>query len=232
MFGLAVPFSPDTEEITVVSNLTPTMAATRTVSANAPSVQVIGPNGGETFTDTLPISWSGSDPDGDELAYTVQYSGDLGQTWRVLAANVLTTSITVDSSTLPGSLSESIIQVIASDGVRTDSDRSDGPFTLPPRSPLAAIHDPAPGAALPAGDPVTLRGAGYDPEDGQLDGSSLSWSVEGLGMVGNGKQVTLYDLAPGFHKATLTATDSNGKSGIDTVTFRIGYQVYLPLVIR
>jgi hypothetical protein len=234
MFGLAVPFNPATAEIKVASILTPTIVSTRTVSANAPTVEIISPNGGETITDTMTISWVGSDVDNDPLVYTVQYSADLGQTWRVLAANIYTTTFTVDSSLLPGSQEMGLVQVIPSDGVNTGSDRSDEPFTVPPRSPLASIQDPDNGAVFTPGDFVTLRGVGYDPEDGQITGSSLSWSIEGLGIVGTGQQISLFDLDPGTYEATLTATDSDEMSTSDTITFRVGTPnlIFLPMILR
>jgi hypothetical protein len=68
--------------------------------------------------------------------------------------------------------------------------------------------------------------------NGQLTDGSLSWSIEGIGFVGTGNQFTLYDLDPGFYRATLTATDSNGQSSSDTIGFMVGHHVFLPLVIK
>jgi hypothetical protein len=39
------------------------------------------------------------------------------------------------------------------------------------------------------------------------------------------------NLSPGWHTVTLTATDSDGKTGTDSVTFLIGNYVWLPMVM-
>jgi hypothetical protein len=204
------------------------------VSANAPTVTVVSPNGGETVTDVLLIRWTAGDLDGDELNYTVQYSGDNGQTWRTLASDITTDTIAVDSSLLPGSLAQSLVRVMANDGVNTGIDESDAPFTVPPRSPLAFIQHPAEGAVFASGRRISLRGAGYDPEDGQLTGAPVSWSLDALGEVGAGRELMLHDLEFGTHVVTMTVTDGDGQSATDTVTFMTGVkaQVYLPLVLR
>jgi hypothetical protein len=234
LFGLVSPFSPDTAEIKVSSTLTPTIVSTRTVSANPPSVTILSPNGGETITDTVTITWQGEDIDGDELFYTVQYSGDLGQTWRVLAANTMTTTVTVDSSLLPGSTSQSLIQVIVSDGVKSSSDQSDGPFSLPLRAPLVAIPQPDDMASFKPGSIIHLKGVGFDPEDGPLPDGQLSWTVTGMGVVGTGKAISLHHLPIGEYELVLTATDSDGGSSSDSVIFKVEniYRVFLPITIR
>ena len=232
MFELVIPYDANTAKIQIVSDTIP--VASRLVSANPPTATVLSPNGGETIADTMVVSWEGDDPDGDVLSYTVQYSADLGQTWRVLASEVPTTSITVDSSLLPGSLAKSLVRVIANDGVNTGTDQCDAPFTVPPRSPLAVIRRPGAWAVIDLGDAVTLRGLGFDPKDGQIPGASLSWTIHGLGEVATGKEAMLFDLEFGTYVATLTATDSDGQSASQTVTFRVGvtHQAFLPVVLR
>ena len=232
MFGLAIPYDASTARIEIVSGTI--TVATRLVSTNAPTVTVLSPNGGETITDALSVSWMGDDLDGDELSYTVLYSGDQGQTWRALVSDVFTDAITVDSSLLPGSLAESLVRVIANDGVNTGIDQSDAPFSVPPRSPLAFIQHPGAGAVFASGASLNLRGTEYDPEDGQLAGASLSWAMDALGEVGTGREITLNDLAFGSHVVTMTVTDSDGRRTTDTVRFITGAaaQIYLPLVLR
>jgi len=229
-FNTGIPFITDTVKIRVSLDGTPVV--TQTVSPNAPVANILSPIAGDIVTDTLTISWEASDPDQDsELIYMVQYSNDQGNTWRVLASNVFTDTLTVDSSLLPGSLDESLVRVIASDGVNTGSDQS-AFFTITPRDPLVFIQHPAEGAIFNIDQPVSLHGTGYDPEDGSIPAGDLNWTVSGIGVVGSGKKVTLYDLSPGFYRATLTATDSNGNSTSDDVTFLVGYHVYLPLIVR
>jgi hypothetical protein len=231
-FNTGIPFITDTVKIQVTLDGTPVV--TQTVSPNAPVVNIQSPIVGETFTDTMTISWEASDPDLDsELIYMVQYSNDQGDTWRVLAPNVLTDTLKVDSSLLPGSLDESLVRVIASDGVNTGSDQS-AFFTVTPRDPLVFIQHPAEGAIFYFGQPVSLRGIGYDPEDGTIPAGDLNWTVSGIGVVGSGKKLILTDLAVGSYTVTLSAMDSDGQVGSQTVNIEVtnSQSIYLPLVIR
>ncbi len=112
-FGLVIPWDPATThvEITAVDSTVISL----TVSSTAPIVTAVFPNGGKSFTDTLPITWSANDPDGDDLRYTVLYSGDNGGSWQVLATGVQTTTHIADSSLLPGSVGQSLVKIMATD---------------------------------------------------------------------------------------------------------------------
>lgn len=227
MFNVIAPYHPDTAEIRVISG---TQTISRTVSTNAPTVTVLSPNGGEVVDESMTITWQGDDLDGDELFFSVQYSADLGQSWQLLVSQVPATSVTVDSSLLPGSQGESLIRVIANDGINTGHDESDGPFTVPNRSPIPSITSPSDGQSFREGLPIAVRGSGFDPEDGQIAGEDLVWIIGGLGQVGTGKEITLFDLEWGLYELTLTATDNDGLQGSRTIEFRVGefHQVFLP----
>ncbi len=46
------------------------------------------------------------------------------------------------------------------------------------RPPVAEISGPAPGTAWAVGEPLRLIGAGEDPDEGDLDASALTWTVD------------------------------------------------------
>jgi len=50
----------------------------------APTVKLDMPKAGSFLNGTKDIRWEGQDPDGDELVYTVFYSGDDGENWKQL----------------------------------------------------------------------------------------------------------------------------------------------------
>jgi hypothetical protein len=102
--------------------------AEKIVSGNAPSVTVVAPNGGERISRQTTIQWSGSDADGDNLAYTILFSADNGVTWDPIAANLTTTSYSWDTSGFPFG-AQYRIRVIATDGFNTGEDVSDASFT-------------------------------------------------------------------------------------------------------
>jgi hypothetical protein len=92
------------------------------------------------------------------------------------------------------------------------------------KSPTAAIAAPLDGATFHAGDRVHGAGTGFDPEDGDLTGSSLAWFLDGAPIGSGGKTVDfLAPVAPGSHVLKLRATDSNGQSNEieTTVTFNV-----------
>lgn len=113
--------------------------ATRIVSANPPSVTITSPNGGEILTppQNYTITWNASDTDGDPLTYTLLYSNDNGTSWLPLAIDYRETSYVWNVTGLPGG-NNYLVKVIASDGVNTGEDLSNGIFTI-----VAPVHDVA-----------------------------------------------------------------------------------------
>ncbi len=211
---------------TLIANLQP--------GAQAPTVSVTSPAGGETFDDQMTLSWRASDPNsGDKLLFTVQYSPDNGQTWRALLTNFPNLSgsntVTVDLksiSGLPASSAGGIIRVAASDGYNTSFATSQ-PFKVPNRAPQPTIISPGPGQSLPAGQTVLLQGAASDAEDGGLSGASLSWALDGEPL-GTGQEQAIAGLAPGSYTVTLTARDSAGREQTASTTLTIE-ALHIPL---
>lgn len=56
------------------TELTYTTRSFTFINNRIPTVEVIQPNGGENISGEYDIQWSGSDPDGDQLYYTVEYN--------------------------------------------------------------------------------------------------------------------------------------------------------------
>jgi hypothetical protein len=195
--------------------------------ANPPTVSLITPAGGETFDSQMTISWRASDPDSnDRLLFTVQYSPDNGQTWRVLLTGFPnlsgTDTATVDLRSLsgiPASTTGGRIRVLASDGYNTAMTLSQ-PFTVPNRAPQPTISMPWPGQSIPAGQPVQLQGMASDAEDGGLSGAALRWTVDGQD-AGTGQTRLIAGLAPGQHTVTLTARDSAGREQSTSTTLTV-----------
>ncbi|MDX1612942.1 MAG: choice-of-anchor Q domain-containing protein [Candidatus Promineifilaceae bacterium] len=236
-FGLLIPDQADMA--TIQLSYQGNGLISRPVSANVPTVTILAPSGGETFTETIPVDWQGIDLDGDDLTYVVQYSADMGQSWRVLQADVTTTTLTINAQTLPGSLDNSLIRVIVNDGVNSGSAQSN-PFSLAKRAPLVAIQNPEADAVFDTGLPITLIGSAFDPENGWLADEALTWSVERLGVMGNGREIRLPGLAAGSYQITLEAVDKDGQATVDTITIHVSSSagtpsatdVYLPMIIR
>jgi hypothetical protein len=83
--------------------------------------------------------------------------------------------------------------------------------------PTALISVPSNNSVYSLGTNITFTGTGTDNEDGALIGSSLVWSSNIDGVLGNGTTFSTSSLSAGSHTITLTATDSSSYSGTDTV---------------
>jgi hypothetical protein len=67
----------------------------RTLSASIPIVTISTPTAGgaaEFEAEGVRVRWSGTDPDGDALLYTVLYSSDAGETWEDVEVETAETS--------------------------------------------------------------------------------------------------------------------------------------------
>lgn len=200
-----------------------TQLASRSASANAPVVQVVSPNGGETLGDpTVTISWTGSDADLDPLVYLVQFTPDGGTTWSTLATDRTTTTLEMDRAALAGT-ADGRIRVQASDGLRTASDVSDASFSVVDSPPQAAILLPSGGQLFYDGQAAIFDAGALDPEDGALSGAALSWTSSLDGVLGTGTPLTLPvdALAEGLHVLTLSAQDSAGNLVQAQTSFRV-----------
>jgi hypothetical protein len=128
----ALPYNLSTKQIVISKD--GKELASRNVSAHAPQVQLIFPNGGERFKDKFTIRWQASDSDGDHLTYSLLYSADNGYTWQAIARNINESQLTTNVNELPGS-TKALFRVVATDGVNTAIDDSDHTFIiLPSRS--------------------------------------------------------------------------------------------------
>ncbi len=186
--------------------------AERRLSAHAPQVTVLSPNGGEELAAPLEIRWQAADADGDRLNYTVQYSADGGQTWQAIALGLQDPILRLESLDILTGSDLGKLRVLASDGLLTGRDESDGLFRVPNSPPLAALLSPAHRRVYALGSTVVLSGSATDREDGILPVHSLRWESDRDGMLGEGAELALDSLSAGLHVITLQATDSQGAS--------------------
>lgn len=206
--------------------------ASRQVSPNAPQVTLSSPNGGESYpaTGNLPITWTSGDMDGDPLSFAVLYSAD-GGSWTTISTGITETQYLANLAYLPGS-TNARIRILATDGVNTSSDDSDGPFTVGSKMPSAFIISP-PSGAIAAGTTLVLQGSGVSLQDGILNGLALVWSSSKDGVLGTGNTLMI-NPTPGQHVITLTVTDSNGNTATASVNTTVTNTVnlFFPFVTR
>lgn len=163
-------------------------------------IDEVDPQPGRQFT----LTWTGEDPDGDDLIYTVQWSANGGDSWRVLDTGLKQAfaDIDADALLLPGG--QVHLKVTASDGFATGSDEV-GPLTIPTGMPSGFIVGPE---VVLQHEAAELTFHIYDPEDGPM--SSGSWESNVDGPIGQGRTVSTRHLGVGFHEISVTVTDSDG----------------------
>jgi hypothetical protein len=224
-----VPLTKPTGAVaSVVVTHNGTQIGARTASANAPTVGIANPAGGETLTGpTVTFNWNGTDADGDALRYTVLYSKDDGASWDTLTVNTDSTTLTVPRTDLAASTTARL-RVIASDGVHTSGVTSNQ-FTVGNNAPVVVIDAPGNNVLFSSVQDVQFLGAAFDPENGALGGPSLTWTSSLDGPLGTGAELNrnAATLSEGTHVVTLTATDQAGAATTATVTIHI-VRVALP----
>jgi hypothetical protein len=88
------------------------------------------------------------------------------------------------------------------------------------------ITSPTSGADYGTGQTVNFTATATDPADGSLAGNQVQWTDDLDGSLGSGTSISVV-LSGGpcgisTHHVTVTATDSHGHSGVDTITVTEG----------
>ena len=212
-FAFTTPFYEGTSEIQL-RDLHQRVLATRRVSENPPSVDVLFPNGGEVLDPggSHLISWAGFDPDGDQLTYAVLISRDAGETWIPLSVDASGRNLTWATGSFQEGASY-LVRVLATDGVNTGGDTSDGVFSLGVgKNPIAVIKSRKEGKSL-----VIFDGSESHDPDGEI--ATYEWDFgDGTGARGPSAQ-HIYPQGGEF-VAKLIVTDNDGRknSAIVVVT--------------
>jgi hypothetical protein len=183
------------------------------VEPTDPFVVVVHPGDGETRLPgvDIPFAALASDPqDGKLTGASIVWTDSLsskplgtGETFqKALSAGVHVITVTVTDS---------------------DGNVATASFTLKidDQSPTVAIWHPGDKEIRAANVPIPFIGDADDPQDGALSGASMVWRSNLLVMpIGTG---TTFDAAlpAGTHVITLTATDSDGNTGSDSLTLFI-----------
>ncbi len=176
------------------------------VNAIPPSVLLISPNGGEVWNsgNDQTIRWDGVS-DGS-VHYTLLLSTD-GIEWQVIASNLTDTEYLLNTSYISGS-DNAVVKILATDGINTVEDVSDGLFSISHKPPDAHFFYPAQGETIPYEKTIILDGNGFDLEDGIILDNHVSWYSNIDGLLGTGSQLPV-DLGVGHHVITLQVEDSD-----------------------
>lgn len=210
-------------------------------SSESPEVRITAPTGSGTYDTNLTLDWDASDPDGHPLMFDIAYSPDGGATWQgvvsLLPSGVRTYDI--DLSSLPGS-ENAFFKVIASDGFNTSSAITPAPLIIGRKAPQASITSLTDGDRFTPDQIIRLEGSVMDLEE-IMDFSiippyknvTFTWTSDRDGVIGSRQEMTTFGLSIGTHIVTLTATDSDGMTGSDSVTIQVfSPNIFLPIITR
>jgi len=101
------------------------------IDGTKPVVRVLSPNGGETLSGTITISWNAYDNLDGSLSTTLSYSHDTGTTWQQIQHVSGSTKDYLWNATSLSDGTNYLIRVEATDNAGNEgSDRSDYPFTI------------------------------------------------------------------------------------------------------
>jgi hypothetical protein len=215
LFNLRVPFPANATQAEISHD--DNALWSQTVSANAPSVTFVSPNGG-TFDASQPmtVTWTANDLDaGDVLQFGLDYSADGGATWNLVAPKISDNSFSFVPNFLPGS-NAALLRLRASDGFNTGSATST-PFVLKPRGPEAIILSPEDGQSFTEGAWVTLKGTSM--VAGGIGGGVFTWT-QGTQMLGLTHTLDVELKGVGVQTFTLQVA-SNGMTATRSVTLTV-----------
>ena len=117
-FSAAVALPAGVARIALVHDGTELAASS--ASANAPTVAITSPTGGDQWDGRVlrTITWTATDADADPLTFELLYSPDAGANWTPLASDLTATQYALDSGLITGG-PQVQLRVLASDGFHT-----------------------------------------------------------------------------------------------------------------
>lgn len=195
------------------------------ISANAPVVTNVASQLTGVQNSEVTITWIATDADGDPLSFEVEFNPDVtnaSSEWETLIRDVTDRDLTIDFGGMPGG-PHAKIRVVASDGINSGEGQSIE-FLVPAKAPEAYIEE-LPTASYEVGEEITFDAEILDLQDDEIDETKIQWTSSISGPLGFGAPLTVGELPQGVHTITVTATNSNGLKGSDSVMVFVGTPV-------
>ncbi|MFO0874548.1 MAG: CARDB domain-containing protein [Phycisphaerales bacterium] len=195
-------------------------------NAPAPAPGIGQPN---ALTGTVRVTWTASDPDGDELTHHLLYSRDEGASWLPLVVNLVGNSFDFDASSVPASVgTHAWFKLVTSDGFNSvDSPVMEADSMGDGNPPDVNLVSPNNTETYKQHATIAFHASAWDLEDLMLPDASISWQSSIDGPLGTGRLFLLDTLSPGTHVITVTGTDSDGMSSSRQITMTVAPRVVL-----
>jgi Bacterial Ig-like domain (group 2) len=179
------------------------------VPNTTPTASITSPAPGLVIASGLAITFTGTGIDAEEGSLTGE-----SLSWTSSLDGTLGTGTTVVRSDL--SIGDHLVTLTARDGEGAES-TAEVSVTVVDGPPIVTILEPSADTVVKVGDAVTFRGNATDHVEGDIPGDSLVWTSSLDGSLGTGDSLTTSGLTLGDHLITLTASDSQGSTGVDSV---------------
>ncbi len=121
-----IPYNPLTAKVKIKNGAN--ILHSLSPSSNAPSVDIVTPVEGGSYSGQLQLVWQINDFDSDVLNTAILFSSDDGLTWDLIASNIATTNYIFDTSKFPNT-DTCRVKFIVNDGFNT-TEKVSGKFTL------------------------------------------------------------------------------------------------------
>jgi hypothetical protein len=209
-----IPAPAEVDSLTVLQGAQ--VLAQRSASANPPKVQVLSPNGGETWVPGEPgvISWSASDEDpADSVSASVFLSLDAGVSWSPLVFGTEASQFMAPADHIAGA-SQALVRVAITDGLLSSTDESDAFFQILPKPKSVDILRPLDHGVHNTVETLRVQGQAHSLENGPepipLAGEALRFtatSIFGEPPVEMPGPEAELDLVSAIYNLTLTLID-------------------------
>jgi hypothetical protein len=180
----------------------------------APVLEISVPQPGAILSENnVTIGWDAYEDDGESMFFNVQYSPDSGETWHLIAQNIMGSSLTISRTNLIPS-SKAYFRVWASDGLNTTLVEMDDPISVANSPPVVQIISPTDNSNWVLDQSIGFWASAEDPDQGSLPEDQVSWYSNLDGWLGDGENVTTAGLSVGTHQITVFAFDQHGGVGV------------------
>ena len=187
------------------------------VQNQPPAVDIIMPNNGDSFNLNTLINFTGTANDPEQGAIT----NPANLVWTSNNTGVMGYGQSISVSSLPAGLHNITLTATDKQGAQGSDSIIIAINSTINHAPIATIITPDNGSAFSQGQAISFTGSGFDIEDGVLSGNSLVWTSDIDGNFANGTSADVNTLSVGTHTITLTAADSMGATGTDSITIII-----------
>ena len=195
------------------------VVAERRRSAHTPRARILSPGRGARVRGrTTTVRWRASDADRDQLAVSLDYSGDGGRLWRTLFIGPDRGRVALPTRLLTGSRNARL-RLRANDGFSETATLS-GRFLSAGAPPVVSIVTPSKASTIRADATLVAAGSAYDDGNRRLSGRRLTWRL-GRRVIGRGAEISATDLPAGRRRLQLDARDHRGRIGSSSVSLRV-----------